>query len=123
MKQLYRYTALIATVLIMTLTLTSCTDYDEPYYNHTLVGTWQMVSPVGLFYNEFTFYPDGSGNYYVSDQYGEDNYYIEWYVNGSQLTVDFPDQMDTMYFTWSVTGYSLYLYPSTGGNPWVYQLY
>lgn len=101
MKQLYRYTTLIATVLIMTLTITSCTDDDEPYYNHPLVGTWQMVSPVGIFYNEFTFYPDGSGNYYVSDQYGEDNYYIEWYVNGSQLTVDFPDQMDTMYFTWS----------------------
>ncbi|MCM1163572.1 MAG: hypothetical protein NC339_04910 [Muribaculaceae bacterium] len=102
--------------------MSSC-DPDDEYYGNPLVGTWQMVAPLDGFYNEFTFYADGSGTYYVEDDWGRDNYYINWYLYGNQLQVDFPDQMDTMYFTCQVSGYSLYLYPSDGGTPWVYQLY
>lgn len=114
---------MVVALIIASITLVSCDDDDDYYYGSPLVGTWQMVAPVGQFYNEFTFYANGSGSYYVEDYYGSDEYYIEWWTNGSALTVDFPDEMDTMYFTYRISGYSLYLYPSEGGEPWVYQLY
>lgn len=122
LTHLCRHTAIITAIILATLSLTSCDDDDE-YYGNPLVGTWQMIAPLDGFYNEFTFYSDGSGAYYVEDSWGSDTYYINWYLYGSQLQVDFPDQMDTMYFTCSIQGYNLFLYPDNGGNPWVYQLY
>ena len=122
MKQIYRYAALLTTIFLATLALQSCATDDE-YYDHPLVGTWQMVAPLNGFYNEFTFYSNGTGAYFVEDDWGQDNYYINWYAYGNQLQVEFPDQMDTMSFTWQMDGYSLYLYPVEGGATWVYRLY
>lgn len=123
MKQVYRYAAMLTVILVSAMCFTACDDDDDYYYGNPIVGDWQMVSQTGYFYNEFTFYPDGTGTYYVEDQYGSDTYYIQWDTYGSQLTVDFPNQMDTMYFNWSVQGNTLYLYPDDGGNPWVYRAY
>ncbi|MCM1521119.1 MAG: hypothetical protein NC039_00535 [Muribaculaceae bacterium] len=122
MRQFLRYASLL-TVLLITVTLTSSCNDEEEFYDNPLVGTWQMVAPLDEFYNEFTFYADGSGSYYVEDDWGSDTYYIYWYVYGNQLQVDFPDQMDSMYFTWQSDGYTLYLYPSDGSMPWVYRYY
>jgi hypothetical protein len=122
MKQTCRYTALIMAVILATLSLQSCAEDDE-YYGNPLVGTWQMVAPLNGFYNQFTFYSNGTGTYYVEDDWGSDSYYINWYVYGNQLQVEFPDEMDTMSFLWQIDGYSLYLYPSDGSATWVYRLY
>ncbi|MCI9286077.1 MAG: hypothetical protein HFJ91_09915 [Muribaculaceae bacterium] len=120
-KILSRPVLLLGMMLVAMVMLQSCDPDDDYYYDDPpLVGTWELVSPPTIGYNEFTFYPDGSGTYYVNDYYGEDTYYIEWEAWGGQLTVYFPGQMDTMYFNWSIRGNNLYLYPDDGSGPWIY---
>lgn len=116
--RLFTFPALL--LITIFVGLTSCSD--EPYYYDAppFVGGWQLVGPPSVGYNEFVFYPDGSGTYYVNDYYGEDTYYMEWEVYGSQLTVYFPSDFDTMYFSWRYANGYLYLYPDGGGQPWVY---
>ena len=122
MKQILRFSVILLTVMLYALPLTSCDDDD--YFGDPLVGTWQMVAPADSFYNEFTFNPDGSGTYYVEDWFGADTYYIEWYTTGrDRLVVEFPNEWDSMYFIYNVSGRSLYLYPEEGGDPWVYRFY
>lgn len=120
-RLLTRHVFNLAVILSTLLALTACDPDDDYYYDPPIVGGWQLIAPSTIGYNEFYFYPDGSGTYYVDDYYGEDSYYIEWDIYGQQLTVYFPDQGDTMYFSWAVRGATLYLYPSGGGEPWVYQ--
>lgn len=124
MKQTIRYASLLSLILLAMLTVTSC-DTDDDLYGNPIVGNWQMVAPLDQFYNEFSFYADGTGSYYVEDDLGPDTYYIEWYTDGPELWVYFPDTMgaDSMYFTWRVSGPTLYLYPDGAGTPWVYQWY
>lgn len=124
MKRIFRYTSLLSVILLAMLTVSAC-DTEDDYYGSPIVGSWRMVAPLDQFYNEFTFYPDGTGSYFVDDYWGPDTYYIEWYTEGPELWVYFPDTMgaDNMYFRWRVIGSSLYLYPDGGGTPWVYQWY
>ncbi len=126
MKEVYRYASLLF-IAVATLMLSSCDSDDEPYYyddlDPRLVGEWVLVSNSGPFDNEFIFYSNGTGSYYVNDSYGPTTYYINWWTYGDNLTVDFPNQGgDQMYFSYEFMGGYLYLYPSSGGT-WIYEPY
>lgn len=109
----------LALLVTSLFTLTGCADEND-FYGPSIIGGWQLVS-TNTGYNEFTFYPDGSGSYYVDDYYGEDYYYIDWETWGNQLNIYFPTE--TWQFSWSIRNGYLYLYPYGGGEPWVYQRY
>ncbi|MDE5727690.1 MAG: hypothetical protein K2H83_03825 [Duncaniella sp.] len=117
MAKIYRTGLLLAVIMTAALSLTSCVVDDEDPF---ITGNWRMVAPLGDFYNEFSFRRNGTGYYYVEDYYGQDTFDIIWYTSGNQLTVEFPDQMDQMYFTWQSNGDVLYLYPWEGGDTWIY---
>jgi len=121
MAKIYRFGLLLAVIMTAALSMTSCVvdDYEDPF----IVGNWRMVAPLGDIYNEFSFRSNGTGTYYVEDIYGADSYYINWYTSGNQLTVEFPDEMDQMYFTWQSNGDVLYLWPWEGGDTWIYNRY
>lgn len=118
MTKIYRYGLLLAAIMTAMFAMTSCVpdDDDDPF----ITGRWYMVAPLGDIYNEFIFNSNGTGTYYVEDVWGQDTYYINWYTAGNQLTVEFPDEFDQMYFQWQSNGEVLYLQPSTGGPTWVY---
>ncbi len=117
LKQKHLFTFSVLMIAFSLLGLTSCAD--EPYYGEPpIIGGWQLVGPPSVGYNEFVFYPDGSGTYYVDDAYGTDTYYIEWETFGNELTVYF--STDTMYFNWAIRNGYLYLYPIDGVPAWMY---
>ncbi|MBD5345016.1 MAG: hypothetical protein HDR90_08550 [Bacteroides sp.] len=118
-KHLSRITLLFAAVMVC-LAFTSCDDDD--YYNNPLVGRWELVAPTDVDYNCFYFYPDGTGQYYVDDFWGEDWYYFSWEVNGPNLAVYF-NNGDVWYYSWTVQGSSLYLYAPGENVPYVYNYF
>lgn len=103
-------------LMMIVVGLSSCAD-DDPYFsNSPIVGSWYLVDPPTAIYNEFDFYPDGSGNYYADDGYGTE--YITWETWGSQLNVYFTTE--TWQFNWAMRGGYLYLYPYGDGSTLVY---
>lgn len=122
MTKIYRYGLLLVAITVAALSLSSCAPDDDGPEAY-IIGDWYMVAPLGDIYNEFTFYSNGTGSYYVEDAWGADEYYIEWYTSGNSLTIDFPYDYDQMYFQWQCNGDVLYLQPSTGGPTWVYNRY
>lgn len=110
----------IVAVIMACMTMTSC--QDDNYYNHPLVGNWELVAPAGEDYNCFYFYPDGSGQYYVEDYWGNDWYNFAWETDGNYLTVYFRNG-DVWYYRWAMQGYSLYLYTQGNIEPYVYNYF
>lgn len=111
-----RFTFHALMLMLVMVGLTSCAD-DDPYYDYSpIIGDWYLVDPPTAIYNEFSFYPDGSGNYYADDGYGDE--YISWETWGNQLNVYF--STETWQFTWAMRGGYLYLYPFDGGQTLVY---
>lgn len=120
MKRLHsRNFSLLLTLLVMfaALFMTSCDD-DDDYYS-PLEGSWYIVEPPTADYNEYDFYSNGTGNYYVEDYAGNSNYYFTWETFGSDLYIYFA-QGDTWRFSWLIRDGYLYLYPYGGGLPLVY---
>lgn len=112
---------LMVVALMCCVTLSSCED-DGYYYGNPIVGRWQLIAPTNVDYNEYVFYSNGTGAYYIQDAWGEDEYYFRWDVFGDQLSIYF-DNGENWYFGWTVQGYNLYLYPDNSGIPLVYQYY
>lgn len=110
-----RFTFTVIMLLLTFVGLTSCSD-DDPYYDSPILGGWYLVDSPGAIYNEFEFYPDGTGNYYAEDGYGDE--FIEWEIIGNQLSIYFPSE--TWNFTWILQGGYLYLYPYGGGAVMIY---
>ncbi|MCM1520221.1 MAG: hypothetical protein NC098_05490 [Lachnoclostridium sp.] len=106
--------------IICCMSMTSCDDEDN--YGNPIIGRWQLIAPTNVDYNEYYFYPDGTGAYYISDAWGQDMYYFDWNTYGDQLTIYF-DNGDIWNYGWTVQGYNLYLYPDNSGIPLVYQYY
>ena len=102
MKKIY-YIMLIALVS-MTTAMTSCRDWDSPYYMEDVVGSW--VSYYGQDYLgsydirgydvvRFDFYSNHTGRYTFYDGYGYyyDMYYVDfdWNTNGDLLFIRYYD--------------------------------
>lgn len=104
-------------LLMMTLSLSSCGDYDEPYYS-PLIGSWELLEDqYGVVpykeVNRFHFYSDGRGAYEAYDDYG---YWTNWrywwdeygkYDNLVEIT--FEDGTTWTYY-WEIHRGYLYLY-------------
>ncbi len=114
---LFHRLALMVIAIVAGWSMTSCDDGD--YYNHPLVGNWALVAPTNVDYNEYYFYPDGTGQYFVSDYWGQDYYNFAWDTAGPNLTVYFYNG-DVWQFGWTVQGNSLYLYSGNDPVPYVY---
>ncbi|WP_301342428.1 hypothetical protein [uncultured Duncaniella sp.] len=107
--------SLMIVALIAMTSFTSCDDDDDEWY-YTVEGSWEQVAPPTREYVYYEFYEDGYGNYIVDDpRYGADYYEFSWWVSGSSLTIDYGGG-DAEYYSWSVQGSTLYLYPDYG-NP------
>lgn len=98
-------------------TFTSCDPEDDEFYY--LTGTWVQVAPTIDGYASYSFYDDGTGYYYVNDDWGEDGYNFAWWTEGnSGLVIDY-GYGEVYSFGYSLSGNNLYLYPDDGGDPLV----
>lgn len=60
-------------VMFVALFTTSCDDDD--YYCSPIEGNWEIVDPPNVDYNEYSFFHDGTGAYYIEDYYGNSTYH------------------------------------------------
>ena len=112
-RKVIKALSLVVISLIALTAFTSCDDDDDDWY-YTVEGSWEQVAPPTLEYVYYEFYEDGCGNYIVDDpEYGADYYEFTWWVNGSSLTISYGGG-DIDYFSWSIQGNTLYLYPDYG---------
>lgn len=104
-------------------TLTSCSDddyYYDPYYYSPIVGSWGSAAS-GFYYNEFTFYSDGTGIYSAYNDFGNwESWAITWATSGNSLNVYFVNTGQSWYYTWRTSGN--YLYLTNGSTQSVYGL-
>lgn len=110
--------SLLLVMFVSLFTTTSCDD-DHHYYN-PIVGNWSLTDPVDAYYNEYYFYPDGTGIYYIDDYYGESTYYFTWETYHSYLYVYF-NTGETWTYRWDFRYGCLYLYPIGSPYPFIYQ--
>lgn len=105
-------------VMFAAMFMTSCDD-DDDYWYSPLEGSWTIVDPPGVDYNEYTFYSDGTGVYYIEDYAGNPSYYFTWETFNNNLYVYF-NMGETWRFTWLIRDGYLYLYSPGSGVPLVY---
>lgn len=108
---------LLLVMFVSLFTTTSCDDDD--YYN-PVVGNWSIIEPANAYYNEYCFYPDGTGTYYIDDYAGQSTYYFTWQTYEDFLYIYF-NMGDTWTFNWDVSFGCLYLYPIGSPYPYVYK--
>lgn len=120
MKKFY-YMLLLALVS-MTVTMTSCHDWDSPYYVDDIVGSW--TSEYGHDYHgeydirgydvvSYDFYSNHTGRYtyylYSGHGYGMpyvDYIYFEWEARGNRLYINYSDgDWDYLYYGFDNYGY------------------
>ncbi len=98
MKKIY-YTMLIALVS-MTMAMTSCRDWDSPYYLEDIVGSWVSYygrdymgdyDLVGYDVVRYDFYRDHTGRYTYYSYYGLDYVDFEWNTSGDRLFIYYYD--------------------------------
>ena len=115
MKKFY-YMLLLALVS-MTVTMTSCHDWDSPYYVDDIVGSW--VSEYGRdYYGEYDilgydvvrydFYSNYTGRYTYYSTYGYVLSYVDfdWSTRGNRLYIDYYDgDWEALYYGYDNYGY------------------
>jgi len=116
-KKSLRTLGLFMAMLSAVTTLSSCDPDDDLYYS--IEGYWQQIAPSVDGYVSYSFYNDGTGEYYVNDYYGEEFNDFIWWTNGMTLTVDYG--YDIYYYTWQTQGDNLYLTPDDGSAPLVFR--
>lgn len=104
-------------VMFVALFTTSCDD-DEGYCS-PIEGNWEIVDPPNVDYNEYSFFHDGTGAYYIEDYYGNSTYYFTWQIYGDSLYVYFTTG-DTWTFRWYISNGYLYLYRNGAVVPLIY---
>ena len=92
MKKLY-YMMLLA---LVSLTMTSCHDWDSPYYVEDIVGSWVSYygqdgygtyDIVGYDVVRYDFYSNYTGRYTYYGYYGLDYYDFYWDTHGDRLII------------------------------------
>ena len=120
MKKFY-YMLLLALVS-MTVTMTSCHDWDSPYYVDDIVGSW--VSEYGRdYYGEYDilgydvvrydFYSNYTGRYTYYSTYGYVLSYVDfdWSTRGNRLYIDYYDgDWEALYYGYDNYGYLILSY-------------
>ena len=118
MKKFY-YMLLLALVSMM-VTMTSCHDWDSPYYVEDIVGTW--VSEYGHdYYGEYDilgydvvsyeFYGNHTGRYTYYSTYGygmprTEFVYFDWETRGNRLYINYSDgDWDYLFYGFDNYGY------------------
>lgn len=102
--------------LALILTVSSCTQEDDPYYS-PLVGGWQLVdySGPGTYYiSALMLYSDGTGYVSGEDSYGyPQTWNVQWSsFSGSSLTIYFNDAYGTQWsYYYNFSGGELHLQP------------
>ena len=96
MKKLY-YMMLLA---LVSLTMTSCHDWDSPYYVEDIVGSWVSYygqdgygtyDIVGYDVVRYDFYSNYTGRYTYYGYYGLDYYDFYWDTHGDRLIIHYDD--------------------------------
>lgn len=105
-------------VMFFALFTTSCDD-DDDYYMSPIEGSWAIVDPPEVDYNEYFFFSDGTGTYYIEDYAGNSTYYFTWQTFGNVLYVYF-NTGDTWRYTWYLRDGYLYMYRDGTNVPLVY---
>lgn len=104
-------------MLLMMVSISSCSDYDKPYYS-PLVGSWELLEDqYGIVpqsdINYFHFYSDGRGTYEAYDYSGYwSNWAFWWREYGkydNTIEIEFDDGT-TWTYNWGIYRGYLYLY-------------
>jgi len=111
MKKIY-YMMLLA---LLSITVTSCRDWDSPYYIDDIVGSW--VSEFGhdyrgdfdiLGYNvvRYDFYSNYTGRYTFYTDYGLGYVDFDWETRGDRLYIRYYDgDYESLYYGFDNYGY------------------
>ena len=111
MKKLY-YMMLLA---LLTITVTSCHDWDSPYYVDDIVGSW--VSEYGHDYYgdydimgydavRYDFYGNYTGRYTYYSAYGLSYVDFDWETRGNRLYIRYYDgDYESLYYGYDNYGY------------------
>lgn len=111
MKKIY-YMMLLA---LLTITVTSCRDWDSPYYIDSIVGSW--VSEYGHDYRgdydilgydvvRYDFYSNYTGRYSYYSAYGLSYVDFDWETRGDRLYIRYYDgDFESLYYGYDSYGY------------------
>lgn len=111
MKKIY----LIAMVALLSMTVSSCRDWDSPYYVEDIVGSW--VSEFGadgygtydiLGYDvvRYDFYYNYTGRYTYYSAYGLSYVDFDWDTRGNMLYINYYDgDFESLYYGFDDYGY------------------
>ena len=111
MKKIY-FIALIAS---LSLAMTSCSDWDSPYYVDDIVGTWVSeygsdgygdYSIMGFDVVRYDFYYDFTGRYTYYSAYGLSYVDFDWETHGDRLYIRYYDgDYENLYYGFNNYGY------------------
>lgn len=111
MKKIY----LIAMVALLSMTVSSCRDWDSPYYVEDIVGSW--VSEFGadgygtydiMGYDvvRYDFYYNYTGRYTFYSAYGLSYVDFDWETRGNMLYIHYYDgDYESLYYGFDDYGY------------------
>lgn len=111
MKKIY-YIMMLA---LLSMTVSSCQDWDSPYYVDDIVGSW--VSEFGADYYgtydilgydvvRYDFYYNNTGRYTYYSYYGLDYVDFDWYTRGNRLIINYYDgDYENLYYGFDSYGY------------------
>lgn len=111
MKKIY----MIAMLALLSMTMTSCHDWDSPYYVDDIVGSW--VSEYGadrygsydiMGYDvvRYDFYYNYTGRYTFYSDYGLSYVDFDWETRGNRLYIRYYDgDFESLYFGYDDCGY------------------
>ena len=106
---------LLLALVSMTVTMTSCHDWDSPYYVDDIVGSW--VSEYGRdYYGEYDilgydvvrydFYYNHTGRYTYYSMYGLSYVDFDWETRGDRLFINYYDgDYENLYYGFDDYGY------------------
>ena len=111
MKKIY----FIGMLALLSMAVSSCSDWDSPYYVDDIVGSW--VSEYGSdgygSYDirgydvvRYDFYYNGTGRYTYYSYYGLDYVDFDWYTRGNRLYISYYDgDYENLYYGYDNYGY------------------
>lgn len=128
MKKIY----LITMLTLLSMAVTSCSDWDAPYYVDDIVGTW--VSEFGAdgygTYDirgydvvRYDFYYNNTGRYTYYSAFGLDYVDFDWETRGNRLFIRYYDgDFEDLYYGFDDYGYLIlsldhYFYQYTAYRP------
>ena len=102
-------------IAVMSVAMTSCDDWDSPYYVDDVVGAWESYygydgygeyDLIGTDVVRYEFYANYTGRYYCYNGMRLTYFNFEWDTNGSRIKIWYEDgDFDNLYYGFNDYGF------------------